>query len=267
MTIGLGTYAFFWHWHSTAARPLSLTDQLDRTADRGVTLFQICDYPLIETFDDAALAAVRAHATERGIALEVGTRGLGSEHLRNYLRIAAALGATLVRSMVNAADHRPSRREAVDLLRQVMPAYEAAGVTLALETYEQIPVRELVEIVTSVGSPSLGICLDPGNSVAALELPAATVELTAPYVRNVHVKDFAFTRRDGWVGFTLAGCPLGQGLLDYRHLVDTVRPDQRGVNQIIEHWLPWQGDSAATIRLEAEWTRHNLAYLRSQHQE
>ena len=51
MTIGLGTYAFFWQWHPTAETPLSLTDMVDRTADLGVSLFQICDYPLIESYD------------------------------------------------------------------------------------------------------------------------------------------------------------------------------------------------------------------------
>ena len=71
-------------------------------------------------------------------------------------------------------------------------------------------------------------------------------------MRNLHVKDFAFTRQDGWVGFTYAGAPLGEGLLDYDHMRRAVRPDERGINQIIEHWLPWQGDArdhhAATER-------------------
>ncbi len=82
-------------------------------------------------------------------------------------------------------------------------------------------------------------------------------------MRNLHVKDFSFTRKDGWVGFTLAGCPLGEGLLDYDAMIETVRPDERSINQIIEHWLPWQGDSATTIDLEDQWNRHNLDYLRS----
>jgi sugar phosphate isomerase/epimerase len=262
MTIGLGTYAFFWQWQSSASRPLSLMDMIDKAAGWEVELFQICDYPPIETSTEAALTALREHAADRGVALELGTRGLATEHLRLYLRIAQSLGVTLVRSMVNAGDHRPTVDQATDLLRQVIPAYEAAGVTLALETYEQISVRDLIQIVTTVDSPSLGICLDPGNSVAALELPGSTVELTAPYVRNIHVKDFAFSRREGWVGFTLAGCPLGEGLLDYEHLRATVEPDRRGLNQIIEHWLPWQGDSATTIETEDRWTLHNLDYLR-----
>lgn len=264
MTIGVGTYAFFWQWHSTAPQPLTLTDMIDKAASWEVPLFQICDYPLLESYDDAALAALHRHATDRGVRLELGTRGVRPEHLTRYLRLAQALEVSLVRSMVNAADHRPSVDEAARLLQEVMPSYEEAGVTVALETYEQVPVRDLVRLVEAVDSPALGICLDPGNSVAALELPVTTVELAAPHVRNIHVKDFAFSRRDGWVGFTFAGCPLGEGLLDYRHLVDTTRPDERGLNQIIEHWLPWQGDSATTVRLEDQWTLHNLSYLRSQ---
>jgi sugar phosphate isomerase/epimerase len=264
MTIGVGTYAFFWQWQDTADQPLSLTGMIDKAAGWDVTLFQICDYPLIETYDDASLAALRRHAAERGVRLELGTRGVRPEHLARYLRIAQALDVTLVRSMINSADHRPTVEEAVTLLQQALPAYEEAGVTVALETYEQVRVRDLVRVVEEVDSPSLGICLDPANCVAALELPAATVELTAPHVRNIHVKDFAFSRQDGWVGFTLAGCPLGEGLLDYRHLVDTTQAERRGINQIIEHWLPWQGDSATTIQTEDQWTLHNLSYLRSQ---
>jgi hypothetical protein len=37
MTIGLGTYAFFWQWHDTADNPLTLPQMIDRTADLGVS--------------------------------------------------------------------------------------------------------------------------------------------------------------------------------------------------------------------------------------
>ena len=152
--------------------------------------------------------------------------------------------------------------DAPELLAKVVPAYEDAGVTLALETYEQIPTRTLVDLVTETDSAHLGIVLDPGNSVAALETPRSTIDLTAPFTRNLHVKDFAFSRQAGWVGFTYAGARLGEGLLDYDYLVEQVRPHERGINQIIEHWLVWQGDSETTCRLEDDWTLHNLDYLR-----
>lgn len=61
-----------------------------------------------------------------------------------------------------------------------MPAYESAGVSLALETYEQLSSRDLVTLVEAVGSPNLGICLDPANCVAALEHPKAVIDRCAP---------------------------------------------------------------------------------------
>jgi sugar phosphate isomerase/epimerase len=263
MTIGLGTYAFFWQWHDTAENPLTLPVMIDRTADLGVNLFQICDYPLLDSYEPDDLDRLRNHASRRGVQLELGTRGVQPEHLRRYLDIARRLDATMLRSMINTNDHRPSTAEAVDLLRSVASALEDAGVTIALETYEQMPVATLVDIVRGVDSPAVSICVDPANCVAALEFPTAIVETVAAYARNVHVKDFAFSRRNGWVGFTLTGCPLGEGLLDYQHLVTTTRAAERNLSQIIEHWLPWQGDSVSTIRTENEWNRHNLNYLRS----
>ena len=84
-----------------------------------------------------------------------------------------------------------------------------------------------------------------------------------PFFANWHVKDFAFTRTPGWVGFILTGCPLGEGLLPFGRTLELVRPLHRDISLIIEHWLPWQGDSATTIALEQRWTEHNLSYLRS----
>jgi sugar phosphate isomerase/epimerase len=263
MTLGLSTYAFFWQWHDTATSPLSLSDMIEKTAGWDVKLFQICDYPALDSYDNAGLAKLQRHAESCGVTLELGTRGVTPSHLLHYVHIAKLLGARLVRSMINTADHRPTPEEAVRMLGQSTPAYEQAGVTLALETYEQVPVRDLVGIVDAVDSPNLGICLDPANCVAALEHPRDTVELTAPRVANVHVKDFAFTRQAGWVGFSLVGAPLGNGLLDYDHLAQTVQPDRRGISQVVEHWLPWQGDSLTTVNTEDQWTLHNLDYLRS----
>jgi sugar phosphate isomerase/epimerase len=178
------------------------------------------------------------------------------------LTISLTLGATFVRSMLSDGNSLPSIEDAEQWLRQELPHWEAAGVTLALETYEQVPVTELVDLVARIDSPSLGICLDPANSVAALENPRETVERCAPYVAGLHIKDFSFTRHEQWVGFQLSGTPLGHGLLDYRHLMDTVRPEERGIHRVVEHWLPWQGTQTETIRLEREWTTTALAYMK-----
>ncbi|MFE7977077.1 sugar phosphate isomerase/epimerase family protein [Streptomyces shenzhenensis] len=262
MAYGISTYAYFWRISDRAPEPLSLTDMLRDTAELGGQVFQICDYAPIESYDAARLADVRATARDLGLRLELGTRGIRAERLDTYLRLARELDVTLVRSMLNTADHRPGTAEAVVLLKQAVPRYADAGVTLGLETYEQVATDDLLTVVRGVDSPHLGVVLDPGNSVARLERPVDVVAATAPYVVNIHVKDFAFTRRDGWVGFTYAGCPLGEGLLDYAGMIAAVRPGERGINQIVEHWLPWQDAGFdATARLEHQWTQHSINTL------
>ncbi len=261
MAIGLSTYAFFWRWSDRAPRPLTLIDMLEQTHDLGVGVFQICDYPAIESSTVQQLRQVGATASDVDVRLELGTRGVRVEHLLRYLELAKALDVTLVRSMLRTADHQPSTEEATTLLKQVLPAYEDAGVSLALETYEQVSTADLMAVIDGVDSPNLGVCLDPANCVARLELPADVVARTAPRVLNIHVKDFEFTRQAGWVGFTLVGCPLGQGLLDYDAMIAAVAPAP-SVNQIVEHWLPWQERFETTAAVEDRWTRHNVATLR-----
>jgi len=260
--IGLGTYSFFWQHSERAPQALDLPAMLAQSRALDAEVFQICDYLPLLGYSVAQLRDLKRCADDLGIVLELGTRGIAREHLARFLGYADLLGARVVRSMVNSADHRPTASEAEDLLRQVVPAYEAVGVKIALETYEQLSSRALVALVEAVGSPSLGICLDPANCVAALENPIDVIDRCAPYVVNMHVKDFAFTRRGGWVGFTLEGAELGTGLLDYDYMMEAVRPEERGINRIVEHWLPWQGDFEETRRLENLWNARNLAYLR-----
>jgi sugar phosphate isomerase/epimerase len=261
--IGLGTYAYFWQHSDRVPEPLSLIGAFEDTRAQGVDLFQICDYAPLEQMSDAELRDAADAARDLGLTIELGTKGIVPEHLSRFLDLAGTFGAHLVRSMLYGPDSRPSLAEAETWLRRTLPAYEAAGVTLALETYEQLATSDLLGVIERVGSDRLGICLDPANVVARLESPLACVEQTAALTKNVHVKDFAFARQPGWVGFTYSGAPMGSGLHDYAHLLATVRPRERGINEIVEHWLPWQDDAETTIRTEREWTRATLEHLRS----
>ncbi|GAA4768644.1 sugar phosphate isomerase/epimerase family protein [Microbacterium gilvum] len=261
--IGLGTYAFFWQHSDRSPEPLSLRGALEETRALDVDLFQICDFAPLEAMTDAEVHDAAAAARDLGVAIQLGTKGVEPERLARHLALADVFDARLVRSMLFSPASRPSAAEAEAWLRAALPAYEAAGVVLALETYEQIATADLVALVQRIASPALGICLDPANVVARLERPVDAIELTAPHVVNVHAKDFAFDRQPGWVGFTYSGAPMGAGLHDYPHLLRTVHPRERGIDEIVEHWLPWQGDATTTIRTEREWTRRAIETLRS----
>ncbi|MGO1538385.1 MAG: sugar phosphate isomerase/epimerase family protein [Leucobacter sp.] len=262
MDIGIGTYSLLWEWHEKNPHPLPLTALLDRAAELKCDVFQICDYPAIETFSAQQLSELRAHAATSGLRLELGTRGIDPAHLTTYLDIAEALGVTTLRSMVQAPDVTKGHEHVVATLRHTLPRLEATGITLALETYEQLPTATLVSIVTALASPFVGVCLDPANCVSALEHPNDVINTTALHVKNLHVKDFRFDRQAGWIGFTLNGARMGDGLLDLHHELNTVYRDGRSPSAIVEHWLPWQGDLETTLAIERDWTNSTLSALR-----
>lgn len=274
VTLAVSTYAYVWRRHPDLPHPMTVLDVLDDAARLQVDGVQICD---VGDLEDAVLAddgiewldRVRQHAEGLGLFVEMGTRGVEPDHLARHLNGATRLGARLVRSMIASVRGTPTLDEALEWLRQAIPAYEAAGVTLGLETYEQVATPDLVRLVDAVGSPNLGIVLDPGNCVARLEHPLDVIGLSAPHCVNLHVKDFAFTRREGTVGFTYAGAPLGTGLLDHPAEMSALAEHGREVTQVIEHWLTRQdatGDRTSieqTCEVEAQWVADSVAWLRA----
>ncbi len=265
VTLGLSTYAFSWRMHPDNPDPFTISDVLNSAASLGVGLVQVCDQPALEASDPARVRRLTDEAASLGLELELGTKGIEVEHLVRFLDLAVTTGARFVRSMLSSPRGTPAIGDAISALRSVTPAYERAGVTLGLETYEQFSTDQLVSVMEAVDSPALGICLDPGNSVARLEHPNDVIAKAAQYVVNLHVKDFAFSRKEGMIGFTFAGAPLGAGMLDYDFMVSQLESHGRIVNQIVEHWLTRQETLAQTCELEEEWVRNAVAYLSSRH--
>lgn len=276
MALGLSTYAFLWRRTppegsaDPGANPKvraapALTDLFDVATQLSCDVFQVCDVPELDKADATAVAAIATAAQQRSLTLELGTRGVEPDHLLRYLDLARALDCRLVRSMMSSARGRPSVVDATEQLREVIPAYAAAGVTLGLETYEQYSTDELVSVVRSIDNEHLGIVLDPGNCVARLENPADVINKAAPHVVNLHVKDFAFARAERTLGFIYAGAPLGEGLLEYDAMCDVLDRHGRDVSHVIEHWLPWQGSYAETCRVEQRWVAAAAGYLQQRH--
>jgi sugar phosphate isomerase/epimerase len=86
----------------------------------------------------------------------------------------------------------------------------------------------MLETLASVGSESVGMCVDMGNSVALLEDPTEVIEAYAPHAFSVHLKDVAV--REDEDGFLLAQVPLGDGVVDVARAVKSIaahRPEAR----------------------------------------
>lgn len=109
-----------------------------------------------------------------------------------------------------------------------VPIAEKYRMPLGIENHKDWRVDQQVALLKEYESEYLGVSLDTGNNLSILEDPLEVVEKLAPYTFNVHFKDMAVEEyRDG---FLMSEVPLGEGMLDLRRMVETIRrarPDVR----------------------------------------
>jgi len=156
MRLGIGTYAYMWSIGfpgAQPAQPMTALDLLAKARELGVHVVQIGPNLPLDRLSEAEVDAVVKQAREWDIELEVGTRGLETEHLRRQLATAKRLGATLLRTIPEVAGGSvPPLAEVADYLRAIIPDLAAAGIRLALEN-GKIPARDLSGLLDSLRSP------------------------------------------------------------------------------------------------------------------
>lgn len=269
MQLGIGTYAYAWAIGVPGylpERPMTAVDFVRRAAELGASLVQIADnLPLVD-LPESDLVAAEAEVKRLNMAVEIGARGIQAANLHAHLALAQRFGSPILRAVIDAAGFEPEPAEVIDRLRDVLPAFAAAGVVLAIENHDRFKARTLADIIDAVrdgdADAPIGICLDTVNSFGSLEGPEAVVGTLGPYVVNLHVKDFWIRRHDHNMGFTLTGTPAGQGQLDLPWLLAQLRGYGRDFNAILELWPPPEATVAATVAKEDAWAVESMAYLK-----
>jgi sugar phosphate isomerase/epimerase len=235
---------------------------LRRAADLGLHLVQIADNLPLDGLSSVQLEALLDEARRLEIEVEVGTRGIAPDHLRRYLQVAQMAGSSIVRVVIDTASDHPGVDEVIETLRSILPEFEAANVTLAIENHDRFKAATFVDILKAVDSTHLGICLDTVNSFGSLEGPDVVIETLGPYVVNLHIKDFTIRRVDHNMGFVISGAPAGQGMLDVPALLARLHGFGRRFNAILELWPAPEAEIAQTITKEDAWAEESVAFLK-----
>jgi sugar phosphate isomerase/epimerase len=264
MRLGIGTYAYMWSIGFEGARPeepLDVLGLLGKARELGIGVVQIGPNLPLGNLGDERLQAVIDRAREWNLDLELGTRGLETEHLRAQIAMAGRLGATLLRTVPEIGGAVPTPGEMAAYLRKIEPELADAGVRLAMEN-ANIPAADMARVLGDLGSPWLGITLDTVNSLAIPEGTEQVARHLARYTMCLHVKDFVVQRVWHMMGFTVEGRPAGKGQLNVPWLLDLLRASNVSPNAIIELWVPKQATLEDTIAMEHTWARESVAYLR-----
>jgi len=266
MQLGISTFTYKWSFgikgYPRAKNPLDAAKLVHRASALGVDLVQIGDnYPLHTSMEEE-LSGLKALSDEKGIDLEIGTSGTDPAGLLDYLNVAKLLGAGLIRSRVGRPGEPEDMETAQRNLAEVLGAYEKAGVLLALENYELYSVHALADLLTGLNSPVLGACLDTSNSLGALETPDIVLDALAPHTLCLHIKDFRFVRVEYGLGYVVQGCPVGEGQLDVKKIIERVRFNGRLKSMVLEQWTPYQGSVDESVVLQDQWAEKSIGYLK-----
>jgi sugar phosphate isomerase/epimerase len=266
MRLGVGSYTFVWAvgvpGYPAPERPLTAEALLHQAAALGVRVVQIADNLPVDRLDRKRRAALRRCADGLGIDIELGTRGIAPDHLRAYLDLAREFASPIVRLVIDTDECRPTPDEAVAALGAVVPEFDRAGVSIALENHDRLSAAALAEILDRVESPRVGICLDTANSIGCLESLQTLIERLGSRVLNLHVKDYQIARLPHQKGFIVEGRPAGRGQLDIPWLLAALRALGRDPSTIVELWPPPEPTSAASVAKEEAWAAESVRYLR-----
>ncbi|HVJ67885.1 MAG TPA: TIM barrel protein [Caulifigura sp.] len=266
MRLGISSHTYAWGigvaGYSRPAQPLNAFQLVRKAARLKVPVLQIADNLPLHRMSNAERRDLKQFADESCVDVEVGTAGIDRERLLTYLEIAREFGSPILRTLLDADGGKPSFDECVTRMQDVIREFERAGICLAVENHDRFRSGLLAQLMTAVGSPQFGICLDMANSLGCGEDIDTVLRNLAPFVVNLHIKDFQVTRLPHQKGFSVEGAPAGQGCLNVPAILGSLRDRPASMTAIVELWLSPDADLEQTIQREDRWAIASVDFVR-----
>ena len=198
-----------------------------------------------------------------------GTDQQAARDLVHHLAHAQKIGASVMRIAGGSRRTRPGsfavhKRRLGGMLRKILPAAEKHGIVLALENHIDLMADEMVDLITSLDSPWLGVCLDTGNNLRLHEDPLMVAEKLAPFTRATHIKDIWVRAGDPNEFAFWPSVPLGRGLVDIgRVLAFLKKARYKGLLAIeVDYLHPDYGEEDRAVAASVQYLKTLLAPAR-----
>jgi sugar phosphate isomerase/epimerase len=160
------------------------------------------------------------------------------DYIKQAIRYAAECGAPVVNTDEGIKAPWTTEEEDYVLMRYTL--YEAAqmaeprGIKIGLECHAQYSKTPdgLDRIWGLVKSPAIGINLDTGNAYLAGQDPYSWLERVVDRLVHLHAKDISIKHSEeqrGKVTGTPVGCACGDGVIDWRRVIEIVRKCPRDI--------------------------------------
>lgn len=285
MRTGLCSYAYRWAIsHPDETERMDTFKFVDRAVEIGINAIQICDNLPIEFFTDKELASLKEQINKYSLSLELGMKGSQPERVKKMIDHCKKLDVGLLRIVLSDKGWNLSKTEYRDLLIDLAKLGRDKNVTLAIENHFEMSSHELAQIIVSVNSPNLGICMDVVNSVTHLCGYKETCKILAPFAVSVHLKDVEFNRFQDILksdeqklvskqarkeiletfstGFYISGCLLGEGVIDINWIIREISKNNHNPDIFIESWMDPKSTINETITAEQNMVENDFKTLK-----
>ena len=106
----------------------------------------------------------------------------------------------------------------INMLKEIAPELRKDGIRVAIENHQDVDSNDLLRIIGAVGPDSVGVNYDIGNAFSVCEDPVSFARKIAPYILNIHLKDYKIYESEN--GFRLVRCPVGEGSVDFKAVLE-----------------------------------------------
>jgi len=163
---------------------------------------------------------------------------IGTEYLKQAVRFAAECGAPVVNTDEGSKPAWTTEDEDFVLMRYVLKEVAAVaeprGILIGIEPHQQYSQTPegLDRIQKLVRSPWIGINFDTGNSYLAGQDPIKWLRHVRTRLVHLHAKDISIEQSDaerGKVTGTAVGCACGDGVVDWRKVVEICKTAPRDI--------------------------------------
>jgi len=265
--LGISTYSYSYAVgvkNFMPEHPMTAEMLIDKAVELGVKVVQIADNLPLDAMSDEHICRINTYAEEKGVTLEVGTRGIRPDSLRRYIQIAKKLNSSLLRCVIDSPQHEPDLNEIHQIFLEVLPELKEHDIVLGIENHDRFTAEQFKQIVADMDDAHFGIVLDTVNSFAREENTKAVLSQLSKYTVNFHVKDFKIYRVPNAMGLLVTGTPAGDGFLNVPMVLNVLQTEaQSDFSTVLELWMSPEPTIEQTIEKEDQWVKKSIQYLRT----
>ena len=213
-------------------------DFVNRAAELGVDGVSL-ESCFFDSLEPGYLAEIKGALDEKGMervlawghpdGLEAGRNEEAWREMNELIPKAEFMGADIMRIVASSLmfrnePHGPQIDAIVKMLSESVKIADECGVVLAIENHIDYTSAEIEEILQRVGSDSLKVNFDTGNTLRMMEDPVAAARRLGPYTVATHTKDVdacRHVRPEEWYFFS--SVPVGTGLIDMPGVVRALK--------------------------------------------